>query len=343
MTSSIQFVNASLGENRLDSPDISAIRMWSFALSRRSLRTVLGFIWLLDGALQLQSFMFTKGFATGIIAPSASGQPFFVADPVEWNARVIGAHPALFNGLFASIQLALGLCFLFRRSAQLAIVSSVVWAAGVWYLGEGLGGLGSGTTALLGAPGAALLYIVLAVAAWPSPGRSTSRDSSLCLQRPPQWIVGGWVVLWVGFAALNLLPSNISPRTISSQLRANASTVPSWLAAIDRGVASAVHASGISAVAVTVVVELAIGLLALSQGTLRFVALSTGIAVAGLYWAVGQNFGQLFSGQATDPSTGPLVIVLALAVFGSHPPPIQPKVKTGGVVAAIRSADQLTL
>ena len=75
------------------------------------------------------------------------------------------------------------------------------------------------------------------------------------------------------------------------------------------------------------VVELAIGVLALIHGTLRLVALSTGIAVAGLYWAVGQNSGQLFSGQATDPSTGPLVIVLALAVFGSHPPPIQPKVK----------------
>ena len=144
---------------------------------------MLGFIWLLDGALQLQSFMFTKGFATGIIAPSANGQPFFVAGPVEWNARMIGAHPALFNGLFASIQLALGLCFLFRRTAQLAIVSSVVWAAGVWYLGEGLGGLGSGTTALLGAPGAALLYMVLAMA--PGPARKDHiPDRSLAISVP---------------------------------------------------------------------------------------------------------------------------------------------------------------
>jgi hypothetical protein len=30
-------------------------------LSKQSLRYALGFVWLLDGALQLQSFMFTSG------------------------------------------------------------------------------------------------------------------------------------------------------------------------------------------------------------------------------------------------------------------------------------------
>ncbi len=65
--------------------------------SQQTLRIVLGLFWLLDGALQLQSFMFTKGFANGIVAPVAAGQPFFVAGPVEWNARFIGTHPEVLN------------------------------------------------------------------------------------------------------------------------------------------------------------------------------------------------------------------------------------------------------
>jgi hypothetical protein len=340
MTSSAQFASWPAVGVRLDAPDISTLRMFPLALTRHSLRRALGVIWLLDGVLQLQSFMFTKGFATQIIAPSASRQPFFVAGPVEWNARMIGTHPVLFNGVFASIQLALGISFLFRRTARLAIVSSVIWAGGVWYLGEGLGGLAGGhMTALLGAPGAALLYIVLAMAAWPSAGRSTyGHTPPLRRQRPPQWIVGVWVLLWVVSAVLNILPSNISSRTISSQLRVNASMVPSWLAAIDRGLASAVHAWGGGAVVVTVVVELAIGLLVLSHGPLRIVALSTGIVLAGLYWAVGQSFGQLFSGQATDPSTGPLIIILALAVAGTRPHPAQSNVQADDSVDAMRNA-----
>lgn len=304
-------------------------------LSRQSLRIVLGIIWLLDGALQLQSFMFSKGFARTIIAPAASGQPFFVAAPVEWNARIIASHPIVLNGLFASIQLALGLCFLFRRTARVAVVSSVAWAVGVWYLGEGLGGLAGGhVTALLGAPGAALLYAVLAFAAWSGPARSSSGVDLSKTARPPDWILKAWMVLWVGFAALNLLPPNISSQAISSQLTANAITVPAWLAAIDHAMASAVRASGAGAVAVTVALEVTIGLLVLARGPLRTVALWTGIAVSGLYWAIGQSFGELFSGQATDPSTGPLLILLGLAALGAARPAKQPSTRTQPVVVS---------
>ncbi len=296
----------------------SAGRLGVGPFSRRSLRLALGMLWLLDGALQLQSFMFTKGFATSIIAPSAAGQPGFVAGAVEWNSRLIAGHPALFNGVFASVQLALGLAFLFRRTARLAVVASVAWAAGVWYFGEGLGDVfGWHTTALAGAPGAALLYAVLALAAWPgsSPGRSDqeARRSELL----PTWTLGAWAILWVGSAVLSILPANVSSGAIAAQLTSDASTVPSWLAAIDRGVASAVHASGPMATVLTVAVELAIGMLVFTHRPMRTVALWAGVAVALLYWAVGQSFGQLFSGQATDPSTGPLVVLLGLVVLGA--------------------------
>ena len=287
-------------------------------LSRQSLCRALGLLWLVDGALQLQAFMFTKGFARDVIAPAAIGQPSFVAGPVHWNAMEIGMHPALFDSACAGIQLALGLAFLLRRTVRVAIVCSAVWAGGIWYFGEGLGGLAGGhMTAMLGAPGAALLYVVLAVAAWPHRAQLVPRRVSARSERPPGWILRVWAALWVSFAVLNLLPANIAPSTVDNELNANSTTVPGWLGGLDRWLAHGVHTAGAGATVLLVTIELAVGVLMLSDGRLRITALWAGIAVAALYWAVGQSFGQLLSGQATDPSTGPLLILLGLVGIGA--------------------------
>ena len=286
-------------------------------LTRRSLRFALGALWLLDGLLQLQPYMFTKGFAQQIITPVAAGQPFFVAAPVRWNAALIGMHPALFNGVFAGVQLALGIGLLLPRTSRTALVASVFWAGGVWYVGEGLGGLAGGhVSALVGAPGAALLYGILALAAWP--GRPRPRpDTLMAPSRPPQWILRVWAALWIGFAALNLLPGNGSSSAIRSDLSSSASTVSPWLADLDHWMAGVVHGVGAGAGALLVAAQLSIGMLSLGRGRLQRAALWTGIVLALLYWAGGQSFGQLFSGQATDPSTGPLLALVGLAGLGA--------------------------
>ena len=302
---------------RVDQTDRNPTRPCNDLLSRRSLGIALGLLWLLDGVLQMQTFMFTKGFADSVVAPSAHGQPFFVAAPVEWNARLIAAHPVLLNGCFAAIQVGLGLCFLFRRTIRVAVASSILWAGGVWYLGEGLGGVAGGhTTALIGAPGAALLYILLAIAAWPE--RVASGDKGRHWQRPPHWLLRAWAFLWVGFAILDLLPPNVSARAVSTQLTTNASMAPSWLAAADHWFATWVHAAGSTSVVAMAGLEIAVGVVALSHHVLiRRVGLSVGFEIAGVYWAIGQSFGQLFSGQATDPNTGPLLIVFGMAAMGA--------------------------
>jgi hypothetical protein len=298
-------------------------------LTRRSLRYALGVLWLLDGALQLQSFMFTSGFAHQIIAPAATGQPSFVAGPVRWNADLIGLHPAMCNAVFAGVQLALGLGFLIPRFYRRAIVASVVWAAGVWYLGEGLGGLASGhVTALVGAPGAALLYIVLALAAWPTNGRSEDDGPPRVAMALPSWIGRVWAALWIGFAVPNLVPGNSAASTIGGELTMNASMAPGWLAAFDRWIGSGVHAMGRGTGVLVVGVELAIGMAAWSQGRLRRPVIGLGIVLAAVFWAAGQSFGELFSGQATDPSTGPLLMLMGLATLGAAP-----KVSTSTVQA----------
>ena len=120
-----------------------------------------------------------RRFATQVIAPTAAGQPGWVSWPVHHAARVIGAHPGPADAVFALVQVAIGVGFLRRRSARVAAAASVLWALGVWFLGEGLGGLAGGTASwLTGGPGAAVLYAVLALAAWPAPEAEATDDRS---------------------------------------------------------------------------------------------------------------------------------------------------------------------
>jgi hypothetical protein len=183
-------------------------------ITRRGLQVALGVLWLLDGALQAQPFMFTRGFADQVIAPAGQGQPGVVSGPVHLVSTVIGAHPVAFNLLAVGIQLLLGVGLLVRRIARIALVASIGWALGVWYLAEGLSGLASGQASLLtGAPGSALLYAIIAAAAWPS-GTSD--------QAPARWLVWAWALLWVGGAGLQLLPGQNSGPALASLLTAGA-------------------------------------------------------------------------------------------------------------------------
>jgi hypothetical protein len=98
--------------------------------------------------------------------------------------------------------------------------------------------------------------------------------------------------------------------------------VSPWLADLDHWVAGAVHGAGAGSGVLLVAAQLALGLLALGllalgRGRLQRAALWSGMALALVYWAGGQSFGQLFSGQATDPSTGPLLVLMGLAGLGA--------------------------
>ena len=153
----------------------------SLGITRRHLQVVLGLFWLLDGVLQAQPFMFTRGFAAEVIAPVGEGQPGFVSGPVHLASTVIAAHPVVWNVPFAAIQLLLGIGLLVPRTARLTLAASIAWALGVWYVGEGLSGMASGHASLItGAPGSALIYALLAAAAWPR--RDGSREG------PARWL-----------------------------------------------------------------------------------------------------------------------------------------------------------
>jgi hypothetical protein len=276
-------------------------------VTRRDLRVALGLLWLLDGLLQAQPFMFTGGFATQVIAPVGTGQPGLVSGPVHWAATLIAASPVAWNAAAAGIQLALGVGLLVPRTARLSLAASIGWAIGVWYVGEGLSGLASGHASLLtGAPGSALLYAILAVAAWP---HEDSRREA-----PARWLAAAWAVLWVGGAVFQLLPGQNTGPELASAVTAGAAGAPRWLAQLDASVGSWATHHGALAVILLAAVEVLVGLGALSHKT-RTLAVVTGLVLSAAVWIVGQNFGQLYSGHATDPNSAPLFVLMAVALL----------------------------
>jgi len=283
-------------------------------VTRRGIQIVLGLLWLLDGLLQFQPAMLTPKFAVEVIAPAGAGQPGFVAGPVGEVVRIILDQPVITDVAFGLIQLALGAGILYARTARRTLAASVIWALLVWYLGEGLGGLFGGSSSLLtGAPGAAALYAVLAVAASPR------RDGAAAAEGLPRWTAVAWAAVWLGGAVLQLLPGRDTNASIGMSLAMNASGAPSWLAPIDAHLAALVPASGVSIVVDLVVLQAFAGIGALRGPRVRLAAVIVGCALAQAYWVAGQGMGQPWSGLATDPGTAPLLVLLGFAVLGAAP------------------------
>jgi len=276
-------------------------------LTRRRLQVALGLLWLLDGALQLQPFMLRASFAGEVLGPAGDGQPRIVAVPVHWAAHLVAAHPAAWDVPFATVQLLIGLGMLVPRTARLALAASIPWVVGVWFFGEGLSGLASGNASLLsGAPGAVLLYGVLALAAWPRDRRSDVP--------PAQWLPFAWAAYWVGGAVLQVLPKNNSGDAVADVLRDG---WPSWLPGSTTSITSWVAAHGLAVIVVLVATEALIGLTVFDQNTSRASAVA-GLALSLLLWVGAQNVGELATGQSTDPNSAPLVILTALALLASQ-------------------------
>ncbi len=279
-------------------------------ITRRHLQVSLAALWLLDGALQCQTFMFTRGFARTILAPAEHGQPTVIARPIHAVVALASAHPALANGGFATIQIVLGVWLITRRFTRVALAASIVWAILVWIVGEGLGGLATGSTLLTGAPGAALLYALIALLAWP-------RRDQFDDDRPSWLAVPAWCALWLTGAALQLVAGNNSASSLTMTLRAAQGNSPGWIAAIDRKLVHVQLPVWVGAGLIALYVLVATW--AIVPGWTRQLSVGIGVVVSLTVWLLFQGLGDLTSGQATDPNSGPLLVLLAVAVIGATP------------------------
>jgi hypothetical protein len=284
--------------------------------ARRGLQIALGLVWLLDAALQYQPAMFGHSFVTQVLDPSAMDNPAPVASPVMAAGNLIAHNVAAWNAAFATVQLALAAGLLFRPAVKAALAGTIAWALAVWWLGEGLGGLLTGTASpLTGAPGAALLYAVIAVIAWPT-SHDAGRPGSVATTSPlgGRWANLLWLALWGGFACLALLPASRAPLGLHDILVGQAAGEPAWIASADHAMAAAAGSHG-----TIVAVLLAIIFAVIAAGVFVPMAirpvLALGILAALAIWVAGENFGGIFTGTGTDPNTGPLLVLLAAAYW----------------------------
>jgi hypothetical protein len=283
----------------------------------RIAQVILGLIWLIDGALQFQPYMFGKSFIIGVIAPNAAGQPAIIADPITWIAKLVEPHVGVFNGFAATLQVAIGLGLLYRRTVKPALLVSFVWALGIWFTGEGLGMILTGNASpLTGAPGAALLYIVAGLMCWP---RTTSDRAGGVAHAKPFGLLGergarrAWGALWLGSAALWLFPANDGAGSVHDAVAA----VPSgtgWLSSLLDSVARATAGHGSEIAVVMALISATVGI-GVWRGRHVRPFLALGIAVSLVYWVVGQGLGGVFTGQATDVNAAPLVILVASMLY----------------------------
>jgi hypothetical protein len=286
-------------------------------LTRRHVRAVLGGLWLLDAVLQAQPALFRPDWWRDSLAQSAMGQPAVINRSIVWGAGVIAHHAAAYNAVFVLIEAAIGLALLAGRFERAAIALSIPWALGIWWVGEGFGGLPSGFALLAaGAPGAVLLYVLLGLIAWPRPAVAGAREvpDHSGVGRPA---VAAWVALWAGQALLHL-PWVFPPaQVLTANVEEHAVGQPHWLVGLARWNEGVLHTHGLLVGVSAALVEVLVGFGVLSVRT-RKPALVAGIVISLVFWVAVQDLGGILGGGATDPGAAPLLILLALSLWPSR-------------------------
>ena len=223
--------------SRADASLIPRARTYFASDSRRIVQTVLGVIWLLDGALQFQSFMYGKGFIQ-LLTSMTAGQPGWISSSVHWGASAMQSDQLVFNTLAGLTQVAIGIGLLYRPTVKVALAVSFAWALVVWWFGEAFGMLFMNMAQpLTGAPGAVLLYALAGLVVWPN-----GRPGGLLGVRGARAM---WLALWLVMAWLWLLAPSSSANATYTSIYAAPSGM-SWLSTLQVWVADAAKGNGLA-------------------------------------------------------------------------------------------------
>jgi hypothetical protein len=308
-----------------EAPAVKRPRDFRPVRTQRVLQIILGLFWLLDAGLQFQPYMFGRGFTTTYLLNNAHNQPDIVRWIITNVGNFVGPHVAVWNTFFALIQVAIGLGLLFRRTVRPALVVSFLWAFGVWFFGEGLGQIFTGSaSALTGAPGSVLLYGLIGLMAWPrsaptegdaEPEPSVGLASSAAGQGIGRAVTP--LIVWSGYwslaAILFVLPNNRTPTSVSSAITGMSPGEPSAYSHFLNTFGNHFGSGGVWTTWL-----LALGSLVIGFGPLVFRRPTPFLAAGGLlatfFWVSGQGLGGIFTGSGTDPNSGPLIVLLALTM-----------------------------
>lgn len=293
-------------------------------ITARHVQVCLGVLWLLDGALQFQPFMYTKGFFTQIVGPAISGQPAPIASSMTWAVHIAEPHHAVFNTVFALAQIVIGGGLFFSKTVRPALAASFVWGVGVWWFGEGLGQLFTNASPLTGAPGAAILYVLVGALVWPTRRHGATPEAASAVASGRSGEFAGttvWAVLWLGMAALWLTPDNRSPNAVRDVL-SGVSGATGVLGGLLDASARAAAGRGTAIAVALAMTSAAVGVGVFSRYRAPFLA--GGIIISLFYWLFGQALGGITTGTATDPNAGLLFVLLALKLMPTSRAPRPP-------------------
>jgi hypothetical protein len=280
------------------------LRAGFFSDTTRTAQTLLGLIWLLDGGLQFQSFMYSKGFIQ-MLTSMAPGQPHWLGSSIDWAANIAAGNLDLWNTLFALTQCLIGLALLYRPTVKLGLLGTFAWSLVVWWFGESFGMLFMNMAQpLTGAPGV-LVYALVGLVIWPR-----AKPGGLVGVRGARII---WAALWLVCAYLWLLQASSAANATRDMINAAPSGM-SWLSSVQNGFASVAHGNGLVIALILAALSAAIGLgVGFNRGARRLLAAA--IVLQLLYWVVGQGFGGIFEGGATDPNAAPLFVLFAYTLM----------------------------
>jgi hypothetical protein len=282
---------------------------------RRWLQRALAIVWIIDGLLQLQPFMFTGGFARMFVGIRGGGNPGWIIASIHSAWAIVAANPILANVGFAALQLGIGLAILWRPTLRIGLSVSIGWSVLVWWFGEDLGGLLAGNAnALAGAPGAALLYGVLAALLWP-PRQQHAHSFVAAGHVAPRSAKVIWLILWVGLAALNLQPANLGPTSVRSAVSGVAGDQPAWIAALVNGFGRLSTHDGFALTMAGAVLMALVGVGIFLPARWTRVTIVGALLTSAFIWLLGEALGALFGGHATDVNSGPLLAIIAIAYW----------------------------
>jgi hypothetical protein len=153
----------------------------------------------------------------------------------------------------------------------------------------------------VGILGTTPLYIVAGLLAWP-------RDNGLGLLGH-RGARAAWATLWIGSAVLWLFPSNDGANAFQSAF-AGAPNGVGFLTSVQSSAAKAVTGDGMTIALILAGIFAAIAVsVVFNRGTR--IALVASMAISLTFAVLAEGFGGIFTGQATDIGTNPLMILIA--------------------------------
>jgi hypothetical protein len=165
-----------------------------------------------------------------------------------------------------------------------------------------------------GAPGAVIIYALLAVLLWPAEPNGAFPAARPLGVRAARL---AWLALWGSLAYFAVQSANRTAQGLHNMVSGMAADEPGWLASLDRDAASllAGHGTVTSVVLAVVLAVVAAGVFGPTPAARAAVVVAIVVALA--IWVVGENFGGILSGSGTDPNSGPLLVLLAIAYWPS--------------------------